>query len=142
MTGKDLFSSQLFLQAQTCALFYTFIAELFYLCQDAQPTPTHHFISKLHQKNKLLRSYTQNIDGLERRIGLNSGGRGKGLTKTSTKNVELHGDLGRVRCVLCMKDYEAKIEWMALFREGKAPGCPACSDRCKHLSNSAYEQWD
>lgn len=95
----------------------------------AQPTRTHHFINKLEHKGKLLRSYTQNVDGLERRIGLESGGRGAGLRKKGTRNVELHGDLGRVRCVLCMKDYEAVIEWVEMFREGEAPNCPSCEER-------------
>jgi NAD-dependent histone deacetylase SIR2 len=28
-----------------------------------------------------------------------------------------------------MKDYEAKMEWVELFREGEAPDCPACEER-------------
>jgi NAD+-dependent protein deacetylase SIR2 len=131
VTGKDLFSSGLFLNPSTTSIFYTFIAELSIACNKAKPTKTHHFISKLEQKGKLLRSYTQNVDGLERRMGLESGGRGKGLKKKTTRNVELHGDLGRVRCVLCMTDYEAKKEWVDMFREGEAPDCPACEERCE-----------
>ncbi|KAK8864464.1 hypothetical protein IAR55_001713 [Kwoniella newhampshirensis] len=137
-TGRDLFSAGTFSNPQTTSIFYTFIAELFLSCAAAQPTRTHHFIRKLEQKGKLLRSYTQNVDGLERRMGIESGGRGKGLKKKDTKNVELHGDLGRVRCVLCMKDYEAKHEWIEIFREGDAPECPSCLDRCEsRLSRSA-----
>jgi NAD-dependent histone deacetylase SIR2 len=83
----------------------------------------------LENKKKLLRSYTQNIDGLERRIGLESGGRGKGWKKIGTRNIELHGDIERVRCVLCEKDFEARVEWMELFREGGSPDCPACGER-------------
>ena len=64
---------------------------------------------------------------------MESGGRGKGFSKKSTRNVELHGDLGRVRCVLCMKDYEALKEWTELFREGEAPDCPSCLERCELL---------
>jgi NAD-dependent histone deacetylase SIR2 len=64
-------------------------------------------------------------------MGLESGGRGQGFKKRSTRNVELHGDLGRVRCVLCMKDYEASLEWVGMFRDGLAPDCPACIERSK-----------
>lgn len=71
------------------------------------------------------------MDGLERRIGLESGGRGKGLKKKGTRNVELHGDLGRVRCVLCFADFAAREDWIEMFREGEAPGCPACEARCE-----------
>ncbi|ORX36628.1 DHS-like NAD/FAD-binding domain-containing protein [Kockovaella imperatae] len=138
VTGKDLFSSGLFNDPTTTSLFYTFIAELALQCLKAQPTRTHHFIAKLETKGKMLRSYTQNIDGLERRLGLESGGRGMGYKKKATRNVEMHGDLGRVRCILCMTDYEARSAWMAMFREGEAPDCPACEERCSaRLSRSA-----
>lgn len=131
MTGKDLFSSGLFSTPETTSIFYTFIAELFLACQAAQPTRTHHFIRRLENKGKLLRSYTQNVDGFERRLGIESGGRGTGLKKNGTRNVELHGDLGRVRCVLCFSDYEAREEYVHMFREGEAPSCPACEERRK-----------
>lgn len=133
-SGKDLFSSGLFNDPSTTSIFYTFIAELYNSCQKAEPTRTHHFIQRLEQKGKLLRSYTQNVDGLERRIGLESGGRGSGLKKKGTRNVELHGDLGRVRCVLCMKDYEAKEEYIEMFRTGDAPDCPCCLERSESIT--------
>ncbi|WVO22061.1 uncharacterized protein IAS62_003385 [Cryptococcus decagattii] len=134
-TGKDLFSAGTFANPQSTSVFYTFIAELFHCCASAQPTRTHHFIRKLEQKGKLLRNYTQNIDGFERRMGLESGGRGNGLKKKGTRNVELHGDLGRVRCVLCFSDFEASDEWVEMFREGEAPDCPACWKRCESRIN-------
>lgn len=131
VNGKELFSSGLFMNPNTTSIFYTFIAELSLACQAANPTRTHHFIHRLERKGKLLRSYTQNVDGFERRLGIESGGRGRGLKKNGTRNVELHGDLGRVRCVLCYTDYEARQEWVLMFREGEAPECPACQARCK-----------
>lgn len=67
-------------------------------------------------------------------MGLESGGRGNGLKKKGTRNVELHGDLGRVRCVFCQRDYELKVEWLDMFREGEAPDCPACCERSKFLT--------
>ncbi|WVF71516.1 hypothetical protein IAT40_006323 [Kwoniella sp. CBS 6097] len=136
-TGKDLFSSGLFSNPETTSIFYTFIAELSLSCLKAQPTRTHHFIKRLESKGKLLRSYTQNVDGLERRLGLESGGRGNGLKKKGTRNVELHGDLGRVRCVLCFKDFEALDEYVQLFRQGEAPDCPTCIERCQSRINRA-----
>jgi NAD-dependent histone deacetylase SIR2 len=129
VTGKDLFSSGLFTNPQTTSIFFTFIAELFLACEAAHPTRTHDFIHRLEKKGKLLRSYTQNVDGFERRMGLESGGRGRGYKKNGTRNVELHGDLGRVRCVLCSSDYPACDEWVNMFREGVAPSCPACEER-------------
>ena len=35
-----------------------------------QPTLTHHFIHLLHEKKRLIRAYTQNIDSLEKQAGM------------------------------------------------------------------------
>lgn len=135
VTGKDLFSAGLFHNPDTTSVFLTFAAELADVCQKAQPTRTHHFIQKLDRTGKLLRSYTQNVDGFERRLGMESGGRGKGYSKKFTKNVELHGDLGRMRCVLCSTDFPAKPEWMEDFKQGSMPECPACEEKCASSSS-------
>lgn len=59
-------------------------------------------------------------------MGLESGGRGKGLKKKEMRNVELYGDLGRVRCVLCFSDFEVCDEWVEMFREGEVLDCFVC----------------
>lgn len=70
MKGRDLFSASLFREPESTRLFYTFIAELKSRIDQAKPGPTHRFIRILGDKGKLLRSYTQNIDGFEERAGL------------------------------------------------------------------------
>lgn len=50
-----------------------------------EPSLSHYFIHLLEQKNKLLRNYTQNIDGLERVAGV-------------TKVVECHGTMNTFHC--------------------------------------------
>jgi NAD-dependent histone deacetylase SIR2 len=67
---------------------------------------------------------------LERRVGLYDKGKGKALDTKRPRVVELHGDIGRVRCVLCSVDYEMTEEWSLEFGQGRAPACPACQDRC------------
>ncbi|KAF8516583.1 DHS-like NAD/FAD-binding domain-containing protein [Hysterangium stoloniferum] len=70
MKGRDLFDATLFRDPTSTALFYTFMAELKTSIDLATPSPTHYFIKTLATKGKPLRSYTQNIDGLEERTGL------------------------------------------------------------------------
>src|SRR6267143_774057 len=100
MKGRDLFDAALFRDPTSTAVFYTFISQLKRSIDAAEPAPTHHFIKILDSKKKLLRSYTQNIDGLEARVGLLGTScqeaRSKGKTKIRTKdirNVQLHGDI-------------------------------------------------
>ena len=49
------------------------MTELASLCVAAKPTAFHAFLKKLDQQDRLLRCYTQNIDGLEARSGLSIG---------------------------------------------------------------------
>ena len=67
LKGRDLFDAALFRDPTSTAVFYTFIAQLKRSIDAAEPAPTHRFIKTLDTKKKLLRSYTQNIDGFEAR---------------------------------------------------------------------------
>ncbi|KAF9479701.1 DHS-like NAD/FAD-binding domain-containing protein [Pholiota conissans] len=138
LKGRDLFDASLFRDPTSTAVFYTFVSQLKRSIDAANPTPTHHFIKTLDTKKKLLRSYTQNIDGLEARVGLlgSSGQDAKSNGKSKTKirvkdvrNVQLHGDIHRVRCMTCSAEYPCEEEHLQLFQRGKAPDCPECLSR-------------
>ncbi|KAF9460115.1 DHS-like NAD/FAD-binding domain-containing protein [Collybia nuda] len=138
LKGRDLFDASLFRDAKLTAVFYTFIAQLKKSIDSALPAPTHHFIKILDTKKKLLRSYTQNIDGLEARVGLlgtssqEAKHLGQGKTKIRTsdvRNVQLHGDIHRVRCMSCSAEYPYTIENLEIFKEGTPPDCPECLTR-------------
>ncbi|EKM84153.1 hypothetical protein AGABI1DRAFT_110720 [Agaricus bisporus var. burnettii JB137-S8] len=135
MKGRDLFDASLFRDPISTAMFYTFISELKRSIDAVTPSPTHHFIKALDAKRKLLRSYTQNIDGLEEKVGLLGTGSeaakatGKGKTKLKTKdvrNIQLHGDIHRVRCASCSAEYPCTEEYLNAFGQGMAPDCPEC----------------
>lgn len=49
-------------------LFYSFARELY--PSNFEPSPSHHFVKLLETKHKLLRNYSQNIDTLEQKAGL------------------------------------------------------------------------
>lgn len=68
--------------------FYTLMRSIF--SRRFDPTLSHAFIRLLDQKNKLLRCFTQNIDGLEISAGL-----------PPNKIVEAHGSLASSRCIDC-----------------------------------------
>lgn len=143
LKGRDLFDASLFRDPTSTSVFYTFISQLKRSIDAASPTPTHKFLKTLDTKNKLLRSYTQNIDGLEARAGLlgsaSEGAKatGKGKSKIRTKdvkNVQLHGDIHRVRCTFCSADFPCEEQHMKMFNEGSAPNCPECCARCEFIS--------
>lgn len=139
LKGRDLFDASLFRDPTSTSVFYTFISKLKQSVDAVSPSPTHEFIKTLDLKGKLLRSYTQNIDGLEERVGLlgsaseDAKGTGKGKAKIrlrDVKNVQLHGDIRRVRCAFCSADFLFTEEHTKSFLEGIAPDCPDCVLRC------------
>lgn len=104
LKGRDLFSASLFREPESTRLFYAFIAELKAKIDLAHPGPTHRFIKTLDAKGKLLRSYTQNIDGFEEKAGIQGAvalkGKVKKFNAKDTKNVQLHGDIQWVVLIL------------------------------------------
>ena len=142
MKGRDLFDASLFRDSTSTSVFYTFISQLKQSIDHAEPSPTHRFIKTLDSKKKLLRSYTQNIDGLEERAGLlgsssseaKSSAKGKGKIRAKdVRNVQLHGDIHRVRCTFCSAEFPCTQEHMKLFDVGEAPDCSECLSRCKYI---------
>ncbi len=71
--GKDLFDISLFRETESTSIFCTFMSELYSRIQLANITETHKFIKALKRNGKLVRCYTQNIDGIERCLGLKVG---------------------------------------------------------------------
>ena len=152
--GKDLFDSVLWKDPLSTSVFYQFSASLRRKIREdiKQTTPTHRFIRTLRDSRKLVRCYTQNIDGLESREGLSTDlSRGKGNRARFTKKamekpiahinslpngnqdggcevVQLHGDLEVLRCNVCQKTcgWEGK-EMEALLLDGQAPDCLSCA---------------
>lgn len=152
--GKDLFDSVLWKDPVSTSVFYKFTASLRKKIREdvQQATPTHRFIRTLRDSRKLVRCYTQNIDGLESREGLCTDlSRGKGNRARFTKKVmekpraparsapngdqdggcevvQFHGDLELLRCNLCQKT----CGWggkgrESLLLDGKAPECLSCA---------------
>ncbi|GJE85882.1 NAD-dependent protein deacetylase SIR2 [Phanerochaete sordida] len=140
LKGRDLFDASLFRDATSTAVFYTFISQLKQSIDRASPSPTHKFLKTLDAKGKLLRSYTQNIDGFEEQVGLagsssqepavDAKGKGK-LRAKDVRNVQLHGDIHRVRCTLCSAEFPCTPEYLELFNQGIPPDCVECASRSK-----------
>ena len=121
--GKDLFDVSLFMSPVTTSIFFTFIASLRQRILAARPTVTHQFIRAMHERGKLVRCYTQNIDGIEESEGLMIGGK-------TGQVCQLHGDIHTLRCDYCNTILQYTLEWTEMLLEGEAPECPDCTTKC------------
>lgn len=89
--------------------FYEIMRSL--MVPDVVPTTTHNLLKLLHNKGMLLRCYTQNIDGLELKVGI-----------PEDQLVEAHGTMRRVKCSKCQVTYGAEQLQCAGH-----PRCTSCS---------------
>ncbi|ETL35726.1 hypothetical protein L917_12015 [Phytophthora nicotianae] len=79
-----------------------------------KPSPTHWFLKLLQDKKKLLRVYTQNIDGLEEAAGV-------------TRCIPCHGSFAYSACMRCKKRVPTST-LMPVIQAGIIPSCsePNC----------------
>jgi NAD-dependent deacetylase sirtuin 2 len=83
-----------------------------------KPTLSHYFIKALHDKNLLLRCYTQNIDGLERLAGI-----------PPDKLVEAHGTFSTASCIDCKKPFDVEKYLRPRVNLNKLPFCDRCNPK-------------
>lgn len=134
--GAELFDGNFYRDPKTRPIFHSFIGHLKELMQECLPTPTHNFIKDLDSVGKLLRLYTQNIDGLEEKSGLSLCFSTTEKAKVDLKKgkaVLLHGSMDHLICGLCASAFPFVIDgssggsdFLEKFKSGEAPECPHC----------------
>lgn len=136
--GKDLFDAVLFSSPDTIQVFFTFMSYLRDCILNANSTQTHKLLKLLKEKKKLLRCYTQNIDGLEAHEGLETGITPKNWKKLDV--IQLHGDIHKLKCMHCSSLFDWSEESSKVCQRGEAPECPSCrivqEDRLKRNRRS------
>ncbi|KAJ3281353.1 NAD-dependent protein deacetylase sirtuin-1 [Rhizoclosmatium sp. JEL0117] len=81
------------------------------------PTRCHKFIKLLELKGKLLRNYTQNIDGLEKMSGI-----------SSSKVFQCHGSFASASCTVCK--FKTSFEGIrSNLESGVVMTCPKCYEK-------------
>ncbi|CCF57578.1 hypothetical protein KAFR_0C05870 [Kazachstania africana CBS 2517] len=136
-SGKEMFDISLFRDEIKISVWATFMEKLYSSCRLAKPTVTHKFIAHLKERNRLLRCYTQNIDGLEESLGLEMSSSFEENEKEnftlsrwrSFDVVQLHGDLNSLACTQCFQTFPWSRYRSRSFRRGELPNCPRCEEK-------------
>ncbi|KIX02069.1 uncharacterized protein Z518_08008 [Rhinocladiella mackenziei CBS 650.93] len=153
LRGQDLFDSRVFHNPSSTTIFYQFIAHLREKIRGEvrSTSSVHKFVRVLRDGGRLMRCYTQNIDGLESREGLVTDlACGKGNKRRFMKKnyeaprpahtsgtdfdsgcevVQLHGDLEKLRCTMCSTPFAWTDAETEIYLEGAAPKCPQCQTK-------------
>lgn len=124
-SGKQLFDAGVYRDATSTSTFHRMVREMSTMSIGAQPTEFHHFVARLAHEGRLLRLYTQNVDGLENKLGplrtavpLNS-------KAPWPKTVQLHGGLEKMICSKCKETSNFNAE---LFDQDLPPECSECQE--------------
>jgi NAD-dependent SIR2 family protein deacetylase len=87
----------------------------------AEPTDFHHLLRLLDQRMQLRRIFTQNIDGLESKVGFD-------LTQPPSQSsicIQLHGSLQWLRCTTCSVRRSLENH-TSVLNSGLLPVCETC----------------
>lgn len=124
-SGKLLFDAAVYQDEALTASFHEMVRSLAEEATKTTPTAFHHMLARLGQENRLMRLYTQNIDGIETSMPPLATQVPLNVKAPWPRTIQLHGSLEKMVCQKCyhMADFQGQ-----LFNGPDAPLCPACSE--------------
>ena len=104
------------------------------LVSDARPTAFHQMLATLANEGRLMRLYTQNVDGIDTSLPPLVTSIPLSMKGPWPRTIQLHGGLGKMVCSKCnhLSDFEA-----ALFQGPLPPPCTACMETDKVRTDHA-----
>lgn len=132
--GKHLFDASVYQTDDSTSEFHDMVRNLSEKSAAAKPTEFHHLIAKLASEGRLMRLYTQNVDGLETSLPPLNTAVPLHHKGPWPRTIQLHGGLQKMVCTKCsnISDFEA-----ALFRGATPPPCPVCIEADKVRTDHA-----
>jgi NAD+-dependent protein deacetylase SIR2 len=124
-SGKGLFDASVYKDDSSTSTFHDMVRDLSSMASEATPTLFHRLLARLSREGRLLRLYTQNIDGID-----------TSLPPLATKvplnhkapwpqTIQLHGGLEKMMCQKCQHTSEFQPQ---LFQGATPPLCPKCME--------------
>jgi NAD-dependent histone deacetylase SIR2 len=122
-SGKMLFDASVYKDDHSTSSFHDMVRKLSKLSANAKPTAFHRFLARLSTEGRLLRLYTQNVDGLEGSLPPLATQVPLHHKAPWPQTIQLHGGLEKMMCQKCrhISDFQAH-----LFEGPTPPLCPQC----------------
>lgn len=122
-SGKDLFDASVYQDDSSTSTFHDMVRTLSHSTKSAEPTPFHHLLATLAQEGRLMRLYTQNVDGIDTSLPPLSTQVPLPKKGPWPKTVQVHGGLDYMVCSKChtLSDFNAEM-----FNGPTPPACPTC----------------
>lgn len=124
-SGKQLFDASVYKDATSTSQFHDMVRKLAKMSKRAKPTPFHHMLARLAKEGRLLRLYTQNVDGLETQMPPLETVVPLPHKGPWPQSIQLHGGLEKMMCQKCREilDFDP-----LLFEGSETPTCPKCRE--------------
>lgn len=133
-SGKQLFDASVYQTDASTSFFHAMVRTLSNAVNCAKATLFHHMLATLADEGRLLRLYTQNVDGIDTELE---------PLKTQIplpkkgpwpRSVQLHGSLKKMVCAKCgdLRDFAPE-----LFEGPSPPACGSCIDLDKVRTEEA-----
>jgi NAD-dependent SIR2 family protein deacetylase len=122
-SGKDLFDASVYQDDNSTSTFHDMVRTLSQHTKSAKPTAFHHLLATLAQEGRLMRLYTQNVDGIDTSLPPLSTQIPFPKKGPWPKTVQLHGGLDYMVCSKChnLAPFDAEK-----FDGPTPPPCPTC----------------
>jgi NAD-dependent histone deacetylase SIR2 len=122
-SGKDLFDASVYQDNDSTSTFHDMVRTLSQHTKSAQPTAFHHLLATLAQEGRLMRLYTQNVDGIDTSLPPLSTQIPFPKKGPWPKTVQVHGGLDYMVCSKChnLAPFDAEK-----FNGPTPPPCPTC----------------
>ncbi|KAF2401202.1 DHS-like NAD/FAD-binding domain-containing protein [Trichodelitschia bisporula] len=124
-SGQDLFDASVYKDDDSTSTFHDMVRNLAKATKEAKPTPFHHLLATLAAEGRLLRLYSQNVDGID--TGLEPLATQIPLPKKGPwpKTIQLHGGLDKMVCTKCHQVFPFQPD---LFEGPVPPACMNCME--------------
>lgn len=122
-SGKDLFDASVYQDDTSTSTFHDMVRTLSQHTKSAEPTAFHHLLATLAQEGRLMRLYTQNVDGIDTSLSPLSTQVPLPKKGPWPRTVQVHGGLDYMVCSKChaLSPFDA-----AMFNGPTPPPCPSC----------------
>ncbi|KAH8744551.1 DHS-like NAD/FAD-binding domain-containing protein, partial [Diaporthe sp. PMI_573] len=127
--GRHLFDASVYNDPQTTREFHEMVRKMSQLVKQVKPTPFHDMVAELAREGRLLRLYTQNIDGLETRLEFLATNLPLEPKSPWPVTIPLHGGLDQIRCTICS---HIDVLNALIFQGSDRPSCPKCEETEKN----------
>lgn len=133
-SGKHLFDASVYQTDSSTSSFHDMVRSMSHLVSAAEPTEFHHMLATLASQGRLMRLYTQNVDGIDTSLPPLATSVPLSSRGPWPRTVQLHGGLEKMVCSKCshLSDFEP-----ALFDGPEPPPCNVCVETDKVRTDHA-----